>query len=194
MHLTPERSEMFHDISSAHCHEIGQYGKRFPYIRFYSKAFADRVGKLLKNVRTAVDVGCGAGDKLLMLKDLKPSMDVYGIEYDPVMAKFASYITKGVATVIEGDALQQDYSGYDLIYMYWPIANAFLQCDLQARCMEQMKCGARLVVMSYQQTSDYPRFPDLHKGWVKSKRAYETWKLQDNAAPYFSQAQQVIDL
>lgn len=152
-------------------------GRTFPYISMSWQAVRDRLQPLLHRDMRIVDVGCGAGDKLILFHLMRHSLQITGIEHHPTMAAFARYAAP-FAHIIEGDALQQDYSTYDLIYMYSPIADRTMQFDLQERCRKQMKRGAMLICF-YQSwgrpkhpdqhiyPSESRRYPDLSRGWRK---------------------------
>lgn len=165
--LTPKREEMFSDWSHEICEErVDSRNGAFPYILNSFHHFNQMVIPHLRSYMTVIDVGCGAGDKLLAFKDLESTLTVSGVEIDPVMVRLARYMAP-FAYISEGDAFALDYSLFDLIYMYWPIKNFRRQSDLQWLCMQTMKPGAVLLVAGQQQSSDYPTFPDLYKGWVK---------------------------
>lgn len=114
-----------------------------------------------------VDVGCGAGDKLLTMHKWNPSLRITGIEHCHLTAVFAKFVCP-FANIIEGDALELDYSEYDVIYMYRPIANYDLMTALQRRVMTTMKAGAVYVCVGQNNSDDSNNtlFPSLD-GWVK---------------------------
>ena len=164
--MTHAQEWMFYDLA----HEIADspnYSRsitgatKFPYILLDHSYFKAVVGKHLKPGMCVVDVGCGAGDKLVLFRELEPTCHVTGIEYVNLTARFARYVAP-FAHVIEGDALEQDYSRYDLIYMYRPMSNNDFQYTLEDRVMSQMKSGATLVVCS----ASHVNMP-LEVGWVK---------------------------
>lgn len=179
--LTEPRLNMFRDIQLAVCDQADGVGftnvsnrriynrsKSYPYIQLYHEEFVRMVVPHLRPGMHVVDVGCGAGDKLLAFRDLEPTLRITGIEHDPTMVAFARYVCP-TAVVREADALAEDYSGYDLIYMYCPMSDRDFQAALQARCMLRMKRGAILLValqcMIDPETGF--RFPDFYEGWVK---------------------------
>lgn len=125
--------------------------RHFPYIALDPERFLltfvqfeRRFG--LDSLRSAsfVDVGCGIGDKLLIASKLFGIEQVTGIEYGVEVAEIAR--TKvPEATVIQGDAFEQDFSGYDVIYFYHPISDAQEQARLFMHMYNTAKAGAVLV-------------------------------------------------
>lgn len=181
------KQQMFHDIARASQEESwwgrGYITTNYPYIPLTLECFEPLITKMMQGMKPGmrvVDVGCGAGDKLLAMHMLAEDLDVFGIEYDPILASCARYICP-FAHVIEGDALQQDYSIYDLIYMYRPIAHPKTQSALQLRVMRQMKLGSKLVVVYPEHRAFFNsdgtlmlQFPDLYAGWTKTHPSIST--------------------
>lgn len=87
-----------------------------------------------------VDVGCGIGTKLVLAKQFY-KFDLAGIECYPDYVKVARELVP-YAKIIEGNALDQDYSAYDVIYFYCPACNKDIQTKLEARIIETAKPGA----------------------------------------------------
>ena len=118
--LRASQQTAFSDIEREHGDEFKRMKVRrdkvFPYISLGEYSFLEYVAPLLKPHMRVVDVGCGAGDKLARFHALDPTLRITGIELDPVMAKCARYMCP-YAEIIEGDAIAQDYSKFDLIYM-----------------------------------------------------------------------------
>ena len=160
---------MFHHIAEAHQEENGFRGKHFAYIPLHLSHFLDLIKPHLKPNIHIVDVGCGAGDKLYELHLQEPSLRLTGIEYDDVLARCAKRICGSFANIIHGNALEQDYSHYDLIYFYRPIAHDDLQSDLQIRIMKTMRRRAILqtALYQYENTRTKKPFPQLNVGCVK---------------------------
>jgi protein-L-isoaspartate O-methyltransferase len=178
----------FDDVAREHQRALSSYrdgwggwgNDAFPYIMLGADdphSGFTRVLPFLKRGMRVVDVGCGAGDKLIRFHEAQKDLHVTGIEIDPVLAKMATYVTRPYRNinVIEGNAFAQDYSAYDLIYMYWPIPDSRRQSDLQQLCIQTMKSGARIIVFGSQRSSDYPSMPYMEGhnyngnscGWVK---------------------------
>lgn len=139
---------MFEDLSNA-CmaytpRSRSGYSSNFPYIRYNVTEFARTIKPLLKPGMSVIDVGCGAGDKLLAFKDLEPTLTVTGLEYNQMLCAYARYMAP-FAAVVEADALDYTYHAYDLIYMYWPICDVDKQFQLQQLVMQTMKPGAVFV-------------------------------------------------
>lgn len=170
--MPSQKQWMFHDLAHAHQqdgHAMDRSG-HYPYIPLPLSRFAAVISPKLKPNMRVLDVGCGAGDKLLAFQIMKPTLRITGIEYDPTMAACARYTCGTFAKIIEGDALTQNYKHYDLIYMYRPMSEPDLQASLQARVMMQMRRGAVLIVVYHEcidPTTGY-EFPDeLVTGWIK---------------------------
>jgi SAM-dependent methyltransferase len=173
--LTPNRHDLFVDMQIAGRDEDSQSSNTYPYITLWHEEFVKRVDRLLKPGMRVVDVGCGAGDKLLAFNELCNELTITGIEHHPVMAKVARYVAP-FANVIEGDAFLQDFGEYDLVYMYRPIPDRFLQAQLQRHVMNTMRPGAILVVQlqEYEWGGEKDEwFPSL-VGWVKPYNGWET--------------------
>lgn len=168
--LTPTQQQVFTEVQAAvRADYTGWHQDRsYPYIALTHGSFVRIVAPHLKPKMHVVDVGCGAGDKLLCFKKLEPTLKITGIEHHPTMVAFARYMAP-FATVKEVDALLEDYSAYDLVYMYCPLQDGLLQAELQHRCMETMKSGAVLVVklQSFVKRDEDWQWPILEMGWVK---------------------------
>lgn len=91
--------------------------------------------------RKFVDVGCGIGSKLALAQAF--GFVTYGVEIDPELAKIARRICYGGSmNIIEGDALEQDYGEYDVVYFYRPFAEEKLEKRLEQRIVTTAKPGA----------------------------------------------------
>lgn len=117
----------------------------YPYIAMGHSSFAELVKPHLRKGMWVIDIGCGAGDKLMAFNKLCPGMHIVGLEYQPTMAALAQYMAP-FATVLEGDAFKMDFRLFDLIYMYRPIPDAYMQSELQLHVMSSMRHGAILCV------------------------------------------------
>lgn len=132
----------------------------FHYIQWSRDAFQKIVVPLIKPRSSFVDVGCGGGDKLAVVKAAKRSVRVTGIEHDPTMAFWASMYAD---RIICDDALQQDYSGYDFIYAFWPIANHEMMEQLLDRIVDQMKVGASFFLVGWPKAERFKKIFDKPK-------------------------------
>jgi SAM-dependent methyltransferase len=185
--LRPSLEETFSDMQAAIRAESEQKLKHEPYTPylwtdkeplkgyFYISLWGGQFQRMMKDQLRkglrVIDVGCGAGDKLLRWQAMQEGMCITGLEYEPVMAKVARYVSRPYPNihVLEGDAFTHDYSKYDLIYMYCPIKDREGQATLQQYVMESMEPGAKLFVAL--QAHHYPgtnnHFPDFERGWEK---------------------------
>lgn len=123
----------------------------FPYISYNAERFKRMVFPLLESAKSFIDVGCGGGDKLALVKAAHPSVRVVGVEHDPTMAIWASLYAD---TVFCQDALTLDYSTYDVIYAYWPIADHALMRTLGHRILSHMKPKAKFVLVGFSITKE----------------------------------------
>lgn len=129
----------------------------FHYIRYPEAAFKGKVFKHLEKARTFVDVGCGGGDKLALVKGFRPSMQVFGIEWNPGTAAWASLYADHVFCC---DALTFNYVWFDVIYAYYPISRVDLMIQLCDRIMSTMHAKAKFILAGFHYKTDDPRFID----------------------------------
>jgi hypothetical protein len=100
----------------------------------------------LKAGEKMFDLGSGDG-RIVIQAARKYKADATGVEYDPELVKLSisrirGFRLTGLARIIGGDLLQQDYSTADLITVYLlPIANEKLIPIFE----KQLKSGARIV-------------------------------------------------
>lgn len=95
-----------------------------------------------------LDVGCGAGFKVLAARQILEWGD--GLELDPGYLALARGLLDrpacGAGDVIEADALKfERYDRYDVIYMYQPIRDTDLMADLERRIVDTALPGTVLV-------------------------------------------------
>jgi len=126
--------------SDEHCLSSRQ---EFPYICYDSESFLKIIKPHMKRAKTFIDVGCGGGDKLALVKQKWPKVEVFGIEHTPMTAIWAGLHGK----VFCQDALKVDYSPYDVIYAYWPICNIEKMDLLCQRIRATKKCKAVFVLV-----------------------------------------------
>ena len=118
----------------------------FPYISFNREQFLTYLKPLMKGVKSFIDVGCGGGDKLELVKKLYPGVKVYGVEHDPCMAAWAgTYGDK----VFCADAMTLDYKPYDLIYLYYPIQDRNLMDKLMKKIVETKKESTKILLLGF---------------------------------------------
>lgn len=99
----------------------------FSYIRYPLDDFKVQISSIMKKAKSFIDVGCGGGDKLAIIKENWPHCIVHGVEHDPTMAIWARLYADEVFCQ---DAMTIDYHPYDVIYSYWPIYNHVLMNKL----------------------------------------------------------------
>lgn len=112
-----------------------------------------------------VDVGCGIGSKLAYIKNIGygyPSFNLHGIEITPEYAEVAKKLVP-TANIIIGNALEQDYSKYDVIYFYCPLRDHKLETQLEKRIITTSKPGAIIMANLYQH--DLWRMAPVQKVW-----------------------------
>lgn len=117
-----------------------------------------------------VDIGCGMGRVLAYLLEKKFPGHLTGIELDPYVANvsrqwMAKYNDKQVE-LIEGNALEQQYDGYTIIYVFRPFSEEYFE-RLVFRLEEQLSHPIRF----YYLTDHYSiRFLTGRQGWKMIKR------------------------
>lgn len=124
----------------------GGLSLEFPYISFHRGAFGEMMFKHLGGCKSFIDVGCGGGDKLAIVKENWPDVKVFGVEHDPAMAIWASLYAD---VVFCQDALKLDYNPYDMIYAYWPIAQTEGMDKLIQHILDSKHAGAKFVLVGY---------------------------------------------
>lgn len=139
----------------------------YPYVPYDIDHFEDLLNKVKliqelvpqrdpKESPRFVDVGCGIGTKLLLAR--MAGFHVTGIEmthnYVKVAKKLLSHTghnnwqynryrsTGRSYEIIEGDALIQDYSPYDVIYFYCPLKDYKMQEKLNLQIVRTARKGA----------------------------------------------------
>lgn len=136
--------------------------KYFQYIPLTTYAFVHALVPLLKGKRSFLDVGCGMGDKLKLVKQIYPNIRVGGIEFHKPYVLKARPLAP-TAEVFHCDAFSYaDYHKWNLIYAYRPISNFKLMGKLEEVIMRQMKRGATFVIFG----------PSRDSAWT-SKRLQE---------------------
>ena len=135
-----------------------QYGSSaFPYVAFPHDEFLEvilRLRSLWVNCRKTnpsfLDVGCGIADKVELAA--YAGFVAHGIEFDTYLLRRAKRLfgitdcRDSDASAKQADALKYtDYSKFDVIYFYRPIAEIELQRKLERRIYRQAKLGAYLI-------------------------------------------------
>ena len=119
-----------------------------------------------------VDIGCGMGRVLAYLLEKKFPGHLTGIEKDPYVANIArkwmlKYDDRQVE-LIEDNALEQQYDGYTIIYVFRPFSEEFFE-RLILRLEEQLTHPIRF----YYMTDHYSvRFLIHRQGWKMTKRDF----------------------
>jgi len=130
--------------------ESGRAGKRaeeFPYIQYDQLDFLSLIKKHIKpRHKSFIDVGCGAGDKLDIVKQFRPDLHVVGVEHDPAMATWAKLVGDEVFCA---DAFSLSYEPYDIIYAYWPISNRDLMMKLCRHIIRTKKRSAKFLLVGF---------------------------------------------
>lgn len=143
--------------------------EEFYYIRYGINSFLELMWKHMeRRIKSFIDVGCGGGDKLALMKEHFPRLKVYGVEHDPAMAAWAATVGDKVWCA---DAFTIDYSKFDLIYAYWPISNRKLMDELIARIMKQKKPTAKFLLVGYHDSMTYRMPKPVRKVKVSESRS-----------------------
>lgn len=117
--------------------------------RSFRKLLDDAAPELEKRASMSfIDVGSGIGDKVYLAHKLGFG-EVTGIEYNTYTHAIAKATMARIgltsATLLRGDAIEHDYSPYDVIYMYRPIEGVRYLTLLLERVLDTMKPGATTV-------------------------------------------------
>ena len=117
-----------------------------------------------------VDIGCGMGRVLAYLLEKKFPGHLTGIEKDPYVAGIArkwmaKYDDKQVE-LIEGNALEQQYDGYTIIYIFRPFSEEFFE-RLVFKLEEQLSHPIRFYYLADRSCI---KFLSDRRGWKKIKR------------------------
>ena len=121
--------------------------REFHYILYPWHSFERDVLPHIPRKGSFIDIGCGAGDKLALVKTHRPKLNVFGIEHDPWMVSWGQALVGD--GVMLGDAFKTDYSTYDFIYAYWPIANVDEMNRLIGLVLQQKKAKAQFHLMGF---------------------------------------------
>lgn len=118
-----------------------------------------------------VDIGCGEGRVIAYLLEKKFPGHITGIEKDPYVVDVAKkWIEKkknSKVNLIEGNALEQDYNRYTVIYIFRPFSAEYFERLIQ-RLEEQMLHPIKF----YYLTDYYSRsFLTGRQGWNMIKRS-----------------------
>jgi len=76
--------------------------------------------RFVKRAKRLVDIGCGAGEMLMLFHQINPKAELIGIEIEPATAEVASRYLAGVAEVICADARTCSLRGADSVYTWNP--------------------------------------------------------------------------
>lgn len=134
------------DSLSKRTHADGNRECEFPYIQYDREEFGRIMLKVMHGASSFIDVGCGGGDKLAIIKENWPHVLVHGVEHDPAMAIWAGLCADKVFCQ---DALTMNYWLYDVVYAYWPIQDKTLMDKLIERILDTKHPGAKFVLVGY---------------------------------------------
>ncbi len=145
--------KLFMQIQDLSCKERGDKwinnkfvsgGDSYPYIQLYHETFIQNVIPYIPICGTFLDIGCGAGDKLALIRHLRPDVQIHGIEFDPELVKAAKELCP-FARITKQDALEHPwlYNEYDVLYAYTIFKKKALWYGLIHEVMAHMKPGAR---------------------------------------------------
>lgn len=122
---------------------------------------------------TFIDVGCGVGDKMLLASEM--DLVPFGVEIEHVnvlgAAKLMSSVGREdlVEDIVEKDALQYDYFGYDIVYLYCPVLQRHMHL-LVHQIYETMSDDALLVVFGRAILDGYPAMEYLRNNFTEAVR------------------------
>ena len=117
-----------------------------------------------------VDIGCGMGRVLAYLLEKKFPGHLTGIEKDPYVAgiarKWMAKYNDRQVELIEGNALEQQYNGYTIIYVFRPFSEVFFE-RLILKLEEQLTHPIRFYYLTDHQSV---HFLKGRRGWKIIKR------------------------
>lgn len=99
-----------------------------------------------------LDAGCGVGDGLRALRLAYPEAQLCGIEFSWPL-RFMAALRCPWARIWHGDIWQEDWSGYDLVYLF---QRPETMPHAVAKAREHMKPGAWLVSLEFEATELVP--------------------------------------
>lgn len=90
-----------------------------------------------------LEVGCGIGRNLFLLKHAKGLnfATVHGIDIVPEYLQEARRLYQLDENVIQADALEFDYTSYDVIYFYRPFEDEAMEMRFEQRIVDQLRPG-----------------------------------------------------
>lgn len=119
-----------------------------------------------------VDIGCGMGRVLAYLLEKKFPGHITGIEKDPYVADIArKWMTRykdRQVELIEGNALEQQYDGYTIIYVFRPFSEEFFE-RLVFRLEAQLSHPIRFYYLTDHKSI---HFLKGRRGWKMIKRDF----------------------
>lgn len=142
------------------------------YVVYDHKRFLDHM-RVISNLtnhnknKKFIDVGCGIGTKVLLASKYFTS---YGVELSKKYFKVAKQLNhpkqfnvfgrykllEKTNNIINDDALNIDYSEYDIIYFFRPIRDLELQIKLEKKIFEEAKEGTFIIPIYAQ--SHFPNY------------------------------------
>lgn len=139
----------------------------FNYIMYGWDSFRKELTPYLKDAKSFIDVGCGAGDKVHLAKKINPNLWACGIELSKPMTVWADAM--GVENVWHGDAFKLDYSNWDVIYAYWPIPDHEKMALLMYHIITTMRSGANLIIVGWAPRTGHNPMTNVDNHWLYIK-------------------------
>lgn len=187
------RKKIFGNTWRADAETKDEYEKKshnYPYIPYDPTHFVKIINFVKGNTEHFIDLGCGIGDKLILAKRFCDFKYVSGIEYNNHTFELAKHFisiesrqgiygfNKIEYNLIHDDFFNQNFSEYDFIYMYVPIADKPLMLNLAKKIIREMPIGGRAI--------------DVGSGSLFDAIAHlKTFKLDESV--YYSGAIEKID-
>lgn len=122
-----------------------------------------------------VDIGCGEGRVIAWLIHKRFPGQITGIEKDPDVAaiakKWIAHCPNEHVKLIEGDAMEQFYNDYTIMYLFRPFNEEFFK-----RLIQRVESHLTHPIHFYYLTDHYSRkYLTDRQGWTMIKRQY-IWK------------------
>jgi len=123
-----------------------------------------------------VDIGCGEGRVLVWLIHKRFPGQITGIEKNhdeaAIAKKWIEHCPNENVRLIEGDAMEQFYDDYTIMYLFRPLNEEFFKCLIQ-RVESQLTHPARVY---YLLDFHSRKYLTGRQGWTMIKREY-IWKI-----------------
>lgn len=183
----------FERLVADRCPDLAAQNRRFQvpvenhgYIALRADRFLDLLITLDEHLRTDpefaaaaggyrpvsfLEVGCGQGRNMLLAQYSRILMieKISGFDFNPELVTIGRTAMGYGDAIYLADAMEVDYSGYDVIYAYRLFSDPEMQTQLEARIVAGMRRGAYYIGCN---SEDMTRYPGMHRVGDRT----EIWK------------------